>query len=174
MWRIVILCITAILKGWRNSLTRWHFLAVPVVVGLLYFCSNISCITFRADLSSVNLERLKVVPLSPGLSVPLSIQVLNYWQITRTGKVCLSGHTWEEPMLLECCGSAAWPGPWHSYCVRNTQATFWGHISGFNTWALIVSQPSICWSVEASRLHFPPTLLLRKLMIVTLVFVLCK
>lgn len=102
-------------------MTRWHFLAVPVVTGSI--CSNISCITFRADLSSINLERLW--PLSPGLSVPLSIPVLNYWQVTRTGKVCLPGYTLEQPMLLKCCGSAAWPGPC-GYCVRKHTSHFLG------------------------------------------------
>lgn len=97
MWRIVISCIGGISKGSKGSLTRWHFLAVPVVLGLLHLCSNISCITFRADLSNINLERLW--PLSPGLSVPLSIPVLSYWQITRTGKVWLS----VPEMLWHCC-----------------------------------------------------------------------
>lgn len=70
------------------------------------------------------------MPLSPGLSVPFSIQLRNYRHLlTRTDKVCLSGHTMEQIleqlMLVKCCGCAAWPGPC-GYCVRNHTSPFLG------------------------------------------------
>lgn len=174
MWRVVILCIGEISKGQESSLTRWHFLAVPVVVACCIFAviflalhSELispvftwkGCGLFLLDSQCLFLFQCWTTDQSPG-------QARSAFQDIPWSSLCY----WNARAMWLLCQKHAKP----LLCVTNTQDTFWGHISGLGTRALIVSQPSICWGVEVSRLHFPPTLILKKWTIVTLVFVLCK